>query len=90
MKLYIFNTITCFLISNDSDAHASVGNWLIEWYKKWLWFHEMEIYARLNYDYSFTPLTEYMDYIDFRTWKKNRKIVWLADAGLWKENEEIV
>ncbi len=43
-----------------------------------LWFHEMEIYTRLNYFISVSPLTENMKYIDWNSWKTKVWKVWLA------------
>ena len=52
-------------------------------WKKNLWFHEMEIYTRLNYPVSVTPLTESMEYTNRNTWETEIWKVWLAQNNGW-------
>ncbi len=70
--------------SNLSTASASVSeavNWALN---KWLWFHEMEIYTRLNYPISVAPLTESMEYINWNTWESEIWKIGLAQNNVWQ------
>ena len=51
--------------------------------KKWLWFHEMEIYTRLNYLGSVAPLSEDIEYTNLTTWNVEKWKVWLAQNDIW-------
>lgn len=64
--------------SNISTANATISEAINFALSKWLWFHEMEIFARLNYPISVTPLTESMEYIDWKTWETKIWKIWLA------------
>ena len=74
--------------SNNTSTYATYWNNAIkEWYDLNLWFHELEIYTRLKYDESFSPLTDFVDYTDFNTWKKKHWKIWLADAWINTQSE---
>lgn len=64
--------------SNSTPTVATVSEAVNDGLKKWLWFNELEIYTRLNYRDSVTPLTENMEYKDVKTWKIQIWKVWLA------------
>ena len=44
----------------------------------------MEIYTRLNYPISVTPLTESMEYINWNTWKSEIWKIGLAQNNVWQ------
>ena len=64
--------------SNISVTDSSVWSIINLALKKWLWFNELEIYTRLYYPMSVTPLTENMEYKNAKTWKTQTWKVWLA------------
>ena len=64
--------------SNNTPTISVVSEIIGEASNKNLWFHEMEIYTRLNYPISVSPLSESMQYIDWNTWKKEMRNIWLA------------
>lgn len=63
--------------SNMETATTDINMRLKEWFEKWLWFHELELYARLKYDKP-SPLTDEFEYRNRKTWKTEKKNVWLA------------
>lgn len=64
--------------SNNTPTWVNVTEIITEASKKNLWFHEMEIYTRLNYPVSVTPLTESMEYINWDTGENEIWKIWLA------------
>ena len=64
--------------SNISVTNGFVSQTMEEASGKWLWFHEMEIFTRLHYPISVTPLSEGMEYKNKKTWKTEFSNVWLA------------
>ena len=68
--------------SNKTRGRDDVEKVLIEWFNKWLWFHELELYARLHYD-IISPLTENLEYTDRSTWEKRQSNIWLAYEWEW-------
>lgn len=81
--IYSIKSPVSWFSNKESSIPKEIWNTIKQWFDKGLWFHELEIYTRLHYNYSFTPLTEYMDY------RGKQRLVWLADAGIWKENDEV-
>ena len=79
---YIYNQSSQLSwFSNKSTTSVSIWENLKEWFDKWLWFHELEIYARLKYlPDSVTPLTENFEW----------KISWLAYEWEWDIFDNIV
>ena len=73
--------------SNNSMTDVYVSDILNLASKKWLWFHEMEIFTRLNYLGSVAPLTEYMKYNDKKTWEIKTWKVWLAQNNKWESDD---
>ncbi len=72
--------------SNNTVTSALVWEIITDASNKWLWFHEMEIYTRLNYPVSVSPLTESMEYMDWNTWEKKIWKIWLAqNEPIWDE-----
>ena len=71
--------------SNNTPADSASCEIMSEASNKNLWFHEMEIYTRLNYPISVSPLTETMEYTDWNTWKIEMRNIWLArnDESNW-------
>lgn len=55
--------------SNQSVTSGYISNVINYAYSKGVWFHEMEIFARMNYNYSVTSLTENMEYTNRNTWE---------------------
>ncbi len=64
--------------SNNTITFTSVTEIINEAWSKNLWFHEMEIYTRLNYPVSITPLTDRMEYENRNTWELEKLNIWLA------------
>ncbi len=64
--------------SNISVTNGFVSQTMEEASNKWLWFHEMEIFTRLHYPISVTPLSERMEYKNWKTWKTEISNIWLA------------
>ena len=64
--------------SNRYKASPYVAQPIKQALDQWLWFHEMEIYTRLNYPISVAPLTESMEYTNWSTWKIEISKIWLA------------
>ena len=64
--------------SNKTITFASVTEVINDARNKNLWFHEMEIYTRLNYPVSITPLTDGMEYENRNTWKTEISKIGLA------------
>lgn len=64
--------------SNFSPAIKYVSNAVNDGLNKWLWFNELEIYTRLNYQESITPLTEDMEYTNWETWETETWKIWIA------------
>ena len=52
-----------------------------------LWFNEMEIYMRLNYQMAASPLTESMEYINQITWETEIWKVGLAQNDNQNDNQ---
>ena len=75
--------------SNKTRSRKESNEILLEWFNKWLWFHELEIYARLHYG-IISPLTERFDYQDRITWEKKTRNIWLAYGEEWDISENIV
>lgn len=73
--------------SNLSTASSRTSEAINMALNKWLWFHEMEIYTRLNYLVSVSPLTESMGYIDWNTWEKKIWKIWLAQNHDWQSED---
>lgn len=69
--------------SNMEETSTYIAYWLKEWFEKWLWFHELELYTRLNYR-GFSPLTDEFEYRNRKTWKIEKKNVWLSYE--WEKN----
>ena len=69
--------------SNNSATWALVCDIVDSASKKWLWFHEMEIYTRLNYLGSVAPLSEDIEYTNLTTWNVEKWKVWLAQNDIW-------
>jgi len=74
--------------SNRTRGTNDASAVLIEWFNKWLWFHEMELYARLHYD-IISPLTENLEYTDRSTWEKRQSNIWLAYGWEWDTFDNI-
>ncbi len=72
--------------SNSTVTDSNQCEIVCEARRKWLWFHEMEIYTRLHYSDSVGPLTESMEYIDWNTWETEIWKIWLAQNGRWQTN----
>ena len=72
--------------SNLSTASAYASEAISMALKKWLWFHEMEIFTRLNYPISVSPLTESMEYTNRNTWETETWKVWLAQNDGWYDH----
>ncbi len=72
--------------SSNTITFTSVTEIINEAWKKNLWFHEMEIYTRLTYPVSITPLTENMEYKNWNTWKTETSKIWLAQNDVWQNN----
>ncbi len=70
--------------SNKTVTTGYITNIINDANEKWLWFHEMEIYARLNYSFSATPLTESMEYTDWNTWETEIWKIGLAQNDEWQ------
>ena len=64
--------------SNKSVTAGEITNSLNYALKKWVWFNEMELMARMNYAYSIAPLAENITYINWNTWKSEIWNIWLA------------
>ena len=73
--------------SNNTVSLAHVSEIINDASNKNLWFHEMEIYTRLNYPITVCPLTESMEYTDWNTWEKEIGKIWLArnDESNWND-----
>ena len=72
--------------SNESVTSGYISNVINYAYSKWVWFHEMEILARMNYNYSVTSLTESMEYTNWNTWKTEIWKVGLAQNNGWQSD----
>ena len=80
---YIYDQPSQLSWFSNKAVGLSEINWIIkEWIELWLWFHEMELYARLHYD-IISPLTENLEYTDQLTWKKKQSNIWLAYEWEW-------
>ena len=64
--------------SMNTPAFGPVVKSIDEAAKLWLWYHEMEIYSRLKYLTTVTPLSESMSYTNWNTWETEIGKVWLA------------
>jgi len=64
--------------SNNSPTLWPVTLVIDEANKKNLWYHEMEIYTRLNYISSVSPLTESLPYTNWNTWEAEVWKIWIA------------
>ena len=64
--------------SNNSPTWWPVTLVINDAAKLGLWYHEMEIYSRLKYLTSVSPLTESLSYTDWNTWKTEIWKIWLA------------
>ncbi len=64
--------------SNNSPTFAPVTKIIDEAAKLDLWYHEMEIYTRLKYLTSVSPLTDNLSYTDWNTWETQIWKIWLA------------
>ena len=73
--------------SNISTASPYISEAINMALNKWLWFHEMEIYTRLNYPISVTPLTESMEYTNRNTWETKIWKIGLAQNNTNNWNE---
>lgn len=67
--------------SNKTVTQGFVTNVISSANEMGLWFHEMEIYTRLNYFFGATPLTESMEYIDRNTGETKTSKMGLARNG---------
>ena len=72
--------------SNESVTSGYISNAINYAYSKWVWFHEMEILARMNYNYSVTSLTESMEYTNWDTWETEIWKIWLAQNNEWQSD----
>jgi hypothetical protein len=70
--------------SNLSTGNMTVNEAINNSLNKDLWFHEMEIYTRLNYPVSVSPLTESMEYTNWNTWETETWKIWLAQNNEWQ------
>ena len=70
--------------SNHTRTGGYIANIINEAWNLWLWFHEMEIYTRLNYPISVSPLTESMEYTNWNTWKTEIWKIGLAQNDKWQ------
>lgn len=73
--------------SNNTPTLVTVCEIISDASSKNLWFHEMEIYTRLNYPVTVAPLTESMEYIDWNTWEKKIWKIWLAQNNNWENTD---
>lgn len=73
--------------SNSTVTWISVIEPISEAWNENLWFHEMEIYTRLIYPVSVAPLTESMEYTDWKTWEQKVLKIGLADNGNQKADD---
>jgi hypothetical protein len=64
--------------SKNTPALGPVVKSIDEAAKLGLWYHEMEIYSRLKYLTTVTPLSESMSYTNWNTWETEIGKVWLA------------
>ena len=71
--------------SNHIPTLWNISDYINEACGLWLWFHEMEIYTRLNYPVSVAPLTESMEYTNRNTWETEIWKIWLAQ----NDNQDI-
>ena len=74
--------------SNHSPTLWPVTLLVEEANKKNLWYHEMEIYTRLNYITSVSPLTESLPYTDWNTWKTEIWKIGIAQNNWTSENTD--
>lgn len=70
--------------SNSSPTMKFVSNAVNDGLNKWLWFNELEIYTRLNYQESVTPLTENMEYTNWDTGELDIWKIWIAQNDAWQ------
>jgi len=83
---YIYDQPSPLSWFSNREPAWRISTWyIVEWMEKWLWYHEMQLYCRLKYPpISETPLTDYMEYNDWITWEKKKKIIWLAYEWEWE------
>ena len=74
--------------SNHSPTLWPVTLLVDEANKKNLWYHEMEIYTRLNYISSVSPLTESLPYTNWNTWETEVWKIWIAQNNGIPENTD--
>lgn len=75
--------------SNQSPTSGQVSNIINEASKLWLWYHEMELYVRLNYLQSISPLTESMEYTNRNTWETEIWKIGLAQNDNQNNNSDV-
>lgn len=75
--------------SNKTVTTGYISNIINDANEKGLWFHEMEIYARLNYSFSATPLTESMKYTNRNTWETEIWKIGLAQNDNQNNNSDV-
>ena len=74
--------------SNKTPTQWQVANIINESSKYWLWYHEMEIYIRLHYLQSISPLTETLPYTNLETHQAETRKIELADnRKIWDSVE---
>lgn len=73
--------------SNESVTNANISSVIGKALEKWVWFHELEILSRLNYNLSTTSLSESMEYTNWNTWETEIWKIWLAQNDGWEIND---
>ena len=56
--------------SNKEDSYTNKSLKIKEWYNLWLGFNELELYTRLHYNLSATPLSTNQPYTNWETWER--------------------
>lgn len=69
--------------SNESATNWRINSVINQALDKWVWFNELEILSRLNYNLSITSLTETMEYTNRNTWEDE-----IGKIGLAQNNEK--
>lgn len=85
--IYSIKSPVSWFSNLESSIPKEIWNTFRQWVVKKLWFHELELYTRLHYKYSFSPLTDFVDYTNFNTGEKKHWKIWLADAWDYIQND---
>ena len=72
--------------SNESVTNTNLNTVINRALEKWVWFHELEILSRLNYNLSTSSLTESMEYTNWDTWKTEIWKVGIAQINGWQSD----